>query len=125
MMWILSIKSGGSEMLSRIVLMAVSGTAALGAILSLASCSGGMEGTYISTGGIAEVEIVFKSNGKAEMTSGFGGVKGQTMELDYKLEDNKVKLGPIIGGATMIMAVDKDGCIDGGAGLGKLCKKKN
>lgn len=93
------------------------------ALSLLVGCSGGIDGTYISSAGLLQVEIKFNKNGKAEYTVSGVGLK-QTVEVDYKIDDGKIKIGPIQG-AVMVMVIDKDGCLEGGMAMGgKLCKKK-
>jgi hypothetical protein len=88
---------------------------AIAALLLLPACSGGLDGEYTDDAGI--VTYAFKSGGKVEMNS-----MGITQEMDYKLEDGKVKLGTP-GGGTQVASIDKDGCLVG-ALTGKMCKKK-
>jgi hypothetical protein len=78
------------------------------------ACTGSIEGTYGDQSSF--VEIKFKANGKAEFKLGL-----LTMEADYKLEDKKIKMGPI-SGQVVVMDFDKDGCLE--SAWGKLCKKK-
>jgi len=47
----------------------------------------------------------------------------QTQEMDYKLDEGKVKLG-MAGGPQQVMSIDKDGCLEAGGMMGKMCKKK-
>lgn len=87
--------------------------------LLLSSCGGGLSGKYKGEGpmGISTMEIEFKSNGKALLTSGGMGMSA-TQEFDYEKDGNQVKL--IVGGQNQILTIDKDGCLDG---IGtKLCK---
>jgi hypothetical protein len=64
----------------------------------------------------------FKSGGKvAAQTKVFGTIQEQ--ELDYEVEDGKVKIGPS-GGPKQVASIDANGCLDVGGLVGKLCKKK-
>ena len=83
------------------------------ALLVTVSCGGGPSGEYADSSGLFKYN--FKSGGKVEMTS-----MGGTVELDYAFEDGKVKLGP--EASRQVLSFDKDGCLDAGAFVGKLCK---
>ena len=90
---------------------------AAAAALLLAGCSGGgPSGVYTDTAGM--MTYTFKSNGKVEIAMKAAGLK-QTVEMDYRYEEGKVKIGP--AGAMQVVPMDKNGCLDGGM-LGKLCK---
>jgi hypothetical protein len=89
---------------------------AIAALLLLPGCSGGLDGEYTDDSGM--VTYAFKSGSKVEMT-----VMGITQEMDYKLEDGKVKLGAP-GGPLQVISIDKDGCLEVGGLGGKVCKKK-
>lgn len=87
---------------------------ALGAALvTMAACGGGPSGEYADSSGLFKYN--FKSGGKVEMTT-----MGGTVELDYKFEGGKVKLGP--QGSQLVWSFDQDGCLDAGGFMGKLCK---
>lgn len=90
------------------------------AALLLPACSRGMEGEYSDDSGM--FTYAFKRNGKVEVTQNVLGMS-QVSELEYRLEDGKVKLGPP-GGPQQVISVDKDGCLNAGGLMGKLCKKK-
>lgn len=82
-------------------------------------CTRGLSGTYVANGdslGSALVSsLTFTSEGKVEVTG-----MGITKEGTYELEGTKVKI--TVSGDTTIMTLDENGCLDGGAMLGKFCK---
>jgi hypothetical protein len=89
-------------------------------MLLLAACSRGLDGEYTDESGMFTYS--FKSGGKVEITTKVMGML-QTQEMDYKLEEGKVKVGTA-GGPQQVMPIDKDGCLEAGGLIGKLCKKK-
>jgi len=97
----------------------VRGAAFVAATLLVTACSSGMEGVYSDKSGMFSYK--FKSGGKVELTSKVLGVE-QTAEMDYKLEDGKVKLG-MAGGPMQVISIDKNGCLEAGF-MGKMCRKK-
>ncbi len=82
--------------------------------LGLAGCGNGLSGTYGKKG---EVSFQFQSNGKVELD-----VIGPVQEATYVVEGDKVKISSATIG-TMVLRIDKEGCLDGGAMMGKLCKQ--
>lgn len=92
--------------------------AAAAAALLLAGCSGGPSGEYSDKSGMMTYK--FKSGGKVEISVKAAGIQ-QTVEMDYMYEEGKVKVGA--GGAMQVIAMDKDGCLEGGIVVGKLCRK--
>lgn len=80
----------------------------------LVGCSDGLSGTYGKKG---EVNFEFHSGGKVDLD-----VIGPVQEASYVVEDGKVKISNARIG-TMVMKFDADGCLDGGAMMGKLCKQ--
>lgn len=93
---------------------------ALVVALLLAACSGGMQGDYVDNSGMFTYK--FKSGGKVEVIMVIMGTK-EIVETDYKLEDGNVKVTGQ-GGIQQVMPIDKNGCLDAGGIVGKLCKKK-
>lgn len=88
--------------------------------LLMVSCSDGLDGEYSNGSGL--IIYKFKSGGKVDMITRVLGLE-TSVEKDYKLEDGKVKL--VLGdGLQQVMIIDKDGCLDGGEILGKMCKTK-
>lgn len=82
----------------------------------LTACgSGGLSGTYSDANKFAT--YTFKSNGKVEVTDS----GGMGAELDYKVEDGKVKL--ITPQGTLVMPILDDGSIQSEGG--KLVKQKS
>lgn len=90
------------------------------AALLLTACGGGVSGEYTDDSGMFTYN--FKSGGKVEMTTNVFGVV-QTQEMDYEVDDGKVKLGPK-GGPQQVIDIDDDGCLDAGFLQGKMCRKK-
>ena len=90
------------------------------AILLVAACSKGLDGEYVDDSGMFTFK--FKSNGKVEITTKVMGTQ-QVQEMDYRLEEGKVKLGAS-GGPQQVMPIDKNGCLEAGGLMGKMCKKK-
>jgi len=89
------------------------------AVLLLAGCSDGPEGEYSDSAGA--VTYKFKPGGKLEITMKVLGMVN-TVETDFKYDDGKVKIGPSAG-PQQVIPVDKDGCLQGGPIVGKLCRK--
>lgn len=86
------------------------------ALLLCAACGGSsIEGTYSGQGTGFLEKIVFKSDGKVELT-----FMGMTKEGTYVVEDGRVKITN--GGDTSILAIAENGCLEGGGILGKYCK---
>lgn len=82
--------------------------------LLLAGCGDSLSGTYGKKG---EVSFEFHSNGKVELD-----VIGPVQEATYVVEDGKVKISNAAMG-TLVLRLDAQGCLDGGAMMGKLCKQ--
>ncbi|MEP7301008.1 MAG: hypothetical protein ABI699_05720 [Caldimonas sp.] len=82
--------------------------------LALAGCGSGLSGAYGKKG---EVNFEFHSNGKVELD-----VIGPVQEATYVVEGDKVKISNAAVG-TMVLRIDGQGCLDGGAMMGKLCKQ--
>lgn len=83
-------------------------------MLLLGACGKSLSGTYGKKG---EVSFEFHSNGKVELD-----VIGPIQEATYVVEDGKVKITNGSQG-TMVLKIDDNGCLDGGALMGKLCKQ--
>ena len=84
------------------------------ACLLLAGCGRSLSGTYGEKGG---VNFEFHSNGKVELD-----VLGPVQEATYVVEEGKVKISSASQG-TLVLKLDDRGCLDGGAMMGKLCKR--
>jgi hypothetical protein len=80
----------------------------------LSGCGNGLSGTYGKKG---EVSFEFHSNGKVELD-----VIGPIQEATYVVEDGKVKITGA-GQGTLVFRIDDQGCLDGGAMMGRLCKQ--
>jgi outer membrane lipopolysaccharide assembly protein LptE/RlpB len=80
----------------------------------LSACGSGLDGTYTDQQGISS--YTFKSGKVIVSAMGVGS------EMDYKLEDGKVKI--ISPQGTMVMNILKDGSIEGPMGV-KLTKQKD
>lgn len=89
-------------------------TAAVLVLALLAGCGRSLSGTYGEKGG---VNFEFHSNGKVELD-----ILGPVQEATYVVEDGKVKITNGQQG-TMVLKIDDKGCLDGGAMMGKLCKR--
>jgi hypothetical protein len=71
----------------------------------LSACSaGGLEGTYKSDATLLPLSLTFKKSGKVLYT-----IAGVTVEMDYKVEDGKVKL--IQPAGVIVMDILEDGSI--------------
>ena len=92
----------------------------LAALLLLPACSGDLDGEYTDASGMFTYN--FKSNGKVEMTQKDAG-RSQTHEMHFRLEAGTVKLGRE-GGPQQVIPIDKDGCLEAGSPMGRMCKKK-
>jgi hypothetical protein len=80
----------------------------------LSACGSGLNGTYTDANGM--VSYTFKPGGKVAMTT-----MGMETELDYRVEDGKVKIGSRQG--ALVMPILEDGSIQGPMGI-KLTKQK-
>ncbi|GAA3972946.1 hypothetical protein [Mucilaginibacter dorajii] len=87
----------------------------------LAGCRGGLSGTYKQTGGLmagmASGKMTFVSGNKVDIE-----INGVTSECTYEKDGDQVKL--ISGDRNQVLAIDKEGCLDGGEIMGKFCKEK-
>ncbi|KAF0187519.1 MAG: hypothetical protein FD168_2521 [Desulfobulbaceae bacterium] len=79
----------------------------------LSACGSGLDGTYKDQMGVSS--YTFKSGKVIVSAMGMGS------EMDYKVEDGKVKIVSPQG--TMVMNILKDGSIEGPMGI-KLTKQK-
>lgn len=79
----------------------------------LSACGSGLDGTYKDQMGVSS--YTFKSGKVTVFAMGVGS------EMDYKVEDEKVKI--ILPQGTMVMNILKDGSIEGPMGI-KLTKQK-
>jgi len=86
---------------------------AIGALVLLASCSAGLDGTY--SDGLGVTSYTFQRDGKVIMK-----VMGIETEADYRVEDGKVKLQSPSG--TLVMTLLEDGSIQGPLGI-RLTKR--
>ena len=86
----------------------------------LAGCGSRLSGTYstVPAGEGLYKQIKFISGSKAELTI---FVTDQTIEGPYVVEGDKVKI--TAGGQTQVFTIDKNGWLNGGEMIGKLCKK--
>ncbi len=84
--------------------------------LCLLSCGNKLKGTYKGSNGAFFDQLTFVSNNKVELV-----FMGSTSEVEYTLEDGKVKITNT--GQTQILTITDDGCLDGGGFVGKYCKE--
>jgi uncharacterized lipoprotein YehR (DUF1307 family) len=84
---------------------------------SLVGCGKGMNGTYKGDSPIGTVTIEFKSGGKA-----FSSVMGQTRELSYTVEGDKVIFDT--GKGKEVYTLQKDGSLSSGEGAMSITLKK-
>lgn len=75
-----------------------------------------LKGTYIGSHNAFFEKLIFKSGNKVEIV-----FMGTTSEIEYQLEDNKVKITN--AGQNQILTITGDGCLDGGGHIGKYCKE--
>jgi uncharacterized protein YceK len=87
--------------------------------LFLSGCGHHLSGTYVGQDGgeYAGMTLDFTSDSDVQVDAGGGSVTPGT----YTLQGQQVTL--IDGGNTMVLAIDSDGCLDGGASVGKFCKQ--
>jgi hypothetical protein len=85
----------------------------LGTCLLLSACGSPLEGTYSDEMGVTN--YTFKDDDKVYMS-----VMGTETELDYSVEDGKVKITSPQG--NMIFTLNEDGTLQGPMGM-KLSKK--
>lgn len=88
--------------------------AAVALAVLLSACGGGLDGTYTDEMGASS--YTFKSGTVTLSVGGMGGV-----EMDYKVDDGKVKLMSPQG--TLVMNIIDDNTIEGPMGM-KLIKEK-
>lgn len=81
--------------------------------LIASACSSGLSGTYADSTGITR--YTFSSNGTVTLTA-----MGVESEMDYVVEDGKVKIGSPQG--RLIMTIMDDGSLEGPLGM-KLTKQ--
>jgi hypothetical protein len=86
---------------------------AVGIAVLFSACGAGLDGTYKDQMGVSS--YTFKSGKVIVSVMGIGS------EMDYKVEDGKVKI--ITPQGTMIMNILKDGSIEGPLGI-NLSKQK-
>jgi hypothetical protein len=86
---------------------------ALGAVLFVSACGGGMSGKYIDKNEMIEIE--FKSGSQFVMSTMGVGREGK-----YSKDGDSVKLE--FGAENIILKLDKDGCILYPM-IGSLCKR--
>jgi len=79
----------------------------------LTACGSGLDGTYTDPVGITS--YTFKSGGKVALST-----MGVETEMDYRVEDGKVKIDSPQG--TLVMTILEDGSIEGPMGI-KLTKR--
>lgn len=84
----------------------------------LSACSGDndLTGTYTGSNNAFFEKLTFKPGNKVEIV-----FMGTTSEIDYKIDENKVKI--INAGQNQILTITDDGCLDGGGFIGKYCKE--
>jgi hypothetical protein len=91
----------------------------IGAVLTtlvvLVGCGNGIEGTYSGRGTGFLEKMVFKGDGKVDLT-----FMGMTREGTYEVDGDRVKVTN--SGTTEILTVADDGCLEGGGILGRYCK---
>lgn len=75
-----------------------------------------LDGIYIGNDNAFFESLTFKSGDKVEIV-----FMGTTSEIEYQLENNKVKI--INAGQNQILTITNDGCLDGGGFIGKYCKE--
>ncbi|MFZ3036942.1 MAG: hypothetical protein WA112_06665 [Rugosibacter sp.] len=83
-------------------------------VILLSACGSGLNGTYTDASGI--VSYTFKSGGKVTMAT-----MGLETEMEYRVEDGKVKIGSPQG--ALVMPILEDGSIQGPMGI-KFTKQK-
>jgi hypothetical protein len=83
--------------------------------LLLAACSGGPRGEYTADQGAFFDKLVFRSGGEVDI-----GFMGGTGAGNYKVDGKRVLV--TVNGKTQVFGIDRDGCIDGGSGIGRYCK---
>ncbi|MCB0461939.1 MAG: hypothetical protein R2816_12380 [Flavobacteriaceae bacterium] len=84
-------------------------------LLLFFSCTPSLSGTYKGVGSTFFDQLTFKSGNKVELV-----FMGSTTEVEYKLEEGKVKITN--AGQTQVLTITEDGCLDGGGFVGKYCK---
>lgn len=84
--------------------------------LLLCGCSNSVAGMYAAKGPAHFDSITLKSGGVAELS-----FQGVVHEMAYDAGDGTVKITN--AGDTVVLSVDKAGCLVGGGPVGTYCKK--
>jgi hypothetical protein len=82
-------------------------------VAALAGCGGGVSGTY--TGNEGMIQSMTFDGGEVEIMTIMGIESGT-----YEVDDDRVHI--TVDGETQTLAINDDGCIDGGMMIGVLCK---
>ncbi len=91
-------------------------------VFFVSACSaGGLDGEYVDESGTFKFH--FKPDGKVEVSSLLLGIS-QTREVEYKLEDGKVKVKNATNGPTEVFTIISDDCIECGGLIGTICKNR-
>jgi len=91
------------------------------ACLALAACGKSLSGTYTAKGGsglgagLVMQKMNFINSDTVELT-----MMDQTVRATYKIDGDSVLI--TVQGQQQVFKIASDGCIDGGAMFGKLCK---
>ncbi|MEW5977628.1 MAG: hypothetical protein AB1898_17680 [Acidobacteriota bacterium] len=82
----------------------------------LVGCGKKLSGTYSGKDTGFLDKMTFKSGGKVDLT-----FMGMTREGTYEIDGNQVKITN--AGDTQVLAIDSQGCLDGGGFLGRYCQE--
>ncbi|WP_029923039.1 hypothetical protein [Nevskia soli] len=84
--------------------------------LLLAACGSGPSGEYTADQHAFFDKLVFRSGGEVDI-----GFMGSTGAGSYKIDGKRVLV--TVNGKTQVFEIDRDGCVDGGSGIGRYCKR--
>ena len=86
----------------------------------LTACASSLDGTYTYCGGITSTSYTFESGGKVTVSGSSFGFETEA-EMEYKVENGKVKIGSPEG--AIVMNILEDGSIEGPLGI-KFTRKE-
>lgn len=86
------------------------------AALLLAACGHSLSGEYLGERGAFFDKLVFRSGGEVDI-----GFMGDTGAGSYRIDGKRVLV--TVNGRTQVLEIDREGCVDGGSGVGRYCKR--
>jgi len=83
----------------------------------LSGCGHHLSGTYVSANALG-TSFDFISESEVQQNS-----MGLTVQGTYQVQNQQVDI--TMGGQTLVLTIDSDGCLDAGDLLGKFCKQNS